>query len=195
MMTTGIENIVMDMATDTGQIVTETGGTEPEVQTGGDKKVADIDRITTEGGLHLVTEVMSIAESENGTGTGTDTGTGKAEDPHLQTDPTKKSTSEPAADLQVERRRELDGKMTEIDGLTIRILAKKRAIPQLRTKSQRRSCLTKMKKKKRICLNQSGFVVLIQKVTILMTPWIKWEILQLLGQVGSETCMKSLKKN
>lgn len=170
MMITGTEITVMGEVRGIGPWI---GGSEAAVPTGEDK-TAGTELIMTEGEHHLATAATSGAESENGRDTGIET----TEDHHLWKGPTKKSIRDLEVAPQVGRRRELVGRKKKTDGVTTRALAKTRTIPQSRKKSLRRPRLTRMRRRKKNFLSLCGFDALIQKTTTLVTPWIRWEILQ-----------------
>lgn len=191
MMSTGTVIIVTCTETDTGPVTMEIGGIEAGALTGEGKKAVGTGQIMTEEGRRLATEVMN----EAGNGRGKDIGIVIAEDRHLQRGPTKKITKEPGADPPAERERDLDGRRRERGGQRIRVPVKRRVILLLKTKSQRRSFQKKMKRKMKNCSSLCGFVVPIQKATIQMTLWIKWGTPRWLEQVGSEICMKGLRRS
>lgn len=191
MTSTGTVNIVTCTETDTGPVIMGIGGIEVGVLTGEDKKAVGTGQIMIEEGLHLATEVMN----EAGNGRGKDIGIGIAEGHHLQKGPTRKITKEQGADPPVERERDLDGRRRERGGQRLRALVKRRITLLLKTKSQRRSFQKKMKRKRKNCSRQCGFVVPTQRATIQMILWIKWGTPLWSEQVGSEICMKGLRRS
>lgn len=172
MMITGTEIIEIIVTGEVRGIGPWIGESEAAVPTGGDQTAAT-GRIMTEGGHHPATAATSAAERENGR----DIDTGTTEDHHLWKGPTRKSIRDLEVALQAGRRRELVGRRKKTDGVIARAQVKRRTTPQSKKKSQRRLCLTKVRRKMKSFLNLCGFDVPIRKTTTPVTLWTRWETL------------------